>query len=167
MKTNTYKILFYTSLVCNIVLIALLFKPLPKQEQDLVNLFRDVKENQSAILPESKSNEIKHVSNQIIIKISQNWDVESMRFLFSAEVFNQIGEEKLLQILKMYSRLGSFKEHLLPESVETVPGHPNLMLYGTNVKFQNGVGYVRLVLEKIDNDWYLNRININSDVFLN
>jgi hypothetical protein len=61
MKTEKYKILFSLSLIVNIVLIALLFKPLPKEEQEMLKFFRDIKENESSVLPESKTNEVKLV----------------------------------------------------------------------------------------------------------
>lgn len=166
MITNRYKVLFFLSLIANLILIAILLKPLPKEEQEMLNVLRELKANQATILPEPKSNEIKQVSNQFIIKLSQNWDVETAKPLFSKEVLEKVGEEKLTEILNMFSILGKFREKSLPESVETVPNQPNLMIYGNNVKFEAGEAYVRLILEKVENNWYINRININSEIFL-
>ena len=167
MKTEKYKILFFLSLVVNILLIALLFKPLPEEEQEMLKFFRDMKKNESTILPESKTNEVKRVSGEILTKISESWDIETFKSYFSDEVINKTGEKKLVDILKMYRTLGKFKETLLPESIETVIGKPNLIIYGTNAKFESGNGYVTLILEKKDNNWRMNRINIKSEVFLN
>ena len=147
-------------------MIALLFKPLPIEEQKMIDFYRNMKENHSAILSEAKSNEIKHASNQIILKFADDWDLETVKPLFNPKVLSQIGEEKLSNILDLYSRLGDFEKQLLPASVETVPGQENMRLYGTNVKYEAGEAYVRLVLEKLDDGWYINNININSDVFL-
>ena len=164
---NKYKFLFFISLILNLILILLLLKPLPKEEQNVLDIYRNFIKDSSTVLPETKSNEIKHVSNIIIRKLSNSWDLETVKQLFNPNVLNKIGEEKTDNILKMYSKLGQFKEQLLPESVETVPGQNNIMLYATNVKFEAGNAYVRLVLEKIEGEWYINNININSEVFLN
>lgn len=167
MKTEKYKILFILSLIVNIVLIAFLLKPLPKEEQEMLSFFRDIKEHESSVLPESKTNEVKKVSNEIISKISEKWDAETFKLYLSEEVLNEIGEQKIVDILKMYRTLGRFKETMLPESIETVFDQPHLIIYGTNAKFESGNGYVTLILEEKGTDWFINKINIKSEVFLN
>ena len=155
------------SLICNIVFAVLIFKPLPEDEQHIINLYRETKKQDSNVNFEKYHNEVVHISNQIIIKISENWDLETTKSFFSKAVINEIGDEKLATILKLYSKLGKFKKQLLPETVESVPGKSNIMLYGTNVIFENGEGHISFILEKSENKWLLTRININSELFLN
>lgn len=166
MNTHKYKILLSISLICNFILLALLFKPLPQEEQEMINFYRDMKENHSSLLSEEKSDEIKYVANKIIRKFADNWEFKTVKPLFNPVVLNQIGEEKLINTLELYSRLERFQKQLLPESVGTVPGNKTMMRYSSNIKYEAGEAYVSLILEQLDDGWFINNININSEVFL-
>ena len=131
-----------------------------------MEFYRESRAQVNTEIEEEQIYEIEHVANVIIRNISENWDVATLRSYFPNDGVEQIKEKDLEKVLKLYSKLGKFREQLLPQSIERITNQDNVFLYTRRIQFEEDKALVRLFLRKSENSYKLIRININAEIFI-
>lgn len=97
-------------------------------------------------------------------EISKNWSPEVLIKHFSPDIVKDVGKGKIEQIVVLCKTLGEHKNNSM-FSITEYPMRPNSIIVSMQCDFEKGKGFVRLVLTKLNENWMIEGININSEVF--
>ncbi len=110
--------------------------------------------------------------NQIIPEISQ-WDPEKTRALIAPEVSATISEEKLTQVMGLFSRLGTLQEMAEPEfenlhlDQQTDIGKQTVVEYNIEAKYEHGDAVINLKLIDRGGSFEVYQFNVGSETLAN
>jgi len=164
-----YKKLFILSISLNIVLavivIVLMANKNSPEEEKMIKSFRAIQKSSNKKILIKKSDEITNASVKIMKEISNEWDPQILTKKFSPAILKKIGNKKIEQIALLYQILGKYKKHSM-FSITGYPMRPASIIVSMQCDFEKGKGLARLVLTKQNQNWMIEGININSEVFL-
>ena len=160
------KLALIISLILNMVFLGIILYPQPKQEKEMIKKFREIQKGLNKKIAIDDAEKTFQKSEDIMREISAGWKLETIKALFSKEVFKEIGDEKMTKILNVFKKLGKYKSICGTKKITNYPIKPDAKIVTMACAFENGKANVILVLVQKNGNWLIGGITINSDLFL-
>jgi len=109
---------------------------------------------------------------QQVIPEFSTWDPEIVKPLMAAEVLAEIPDQKFVQILAVFSKLGTLQSMGIPEfqkvhsQEKTDNGTQTVIVYDTETKYENGEALITLNLLQVGDSFEIFRFNLSSNTLV-
>ncbi|CAH7054693.1 conserved hypothetical protein [Vibrio chagasii] len=106
------------------------------------------------------------------VPLISTWEISQFEHLFSIEGRSALNSDEGRKIIEYLSKIGGLKSFDSPAFVKskssvTAGGESKeIAIFTVEAKFENGAGLFTFVLSKVDSAYKIDRINLNSNAFL-
>ncbi|EHK2884773.1 hypothetical protein J7H88_004436 [Vibrio parahaemolyticus] len=106
------------------------------------------------------------------VPLISTWEISEFEHLFSIEGRSALNSEEGQKVIVYLSKMGGLRSFESPvfikskSSVTTSGGSKEIAIFTVKAKFENGVGLFTFVLSKADSKYKIDRMNLNSNAFL-
>jgi hypothetical protein len=154
------------SLLLNIIFLGIILWPQPKLEKEMIKRLREIQKGQNKNIAIDDAEKTFQKSEDIMREISAGWKLETVKALFSKEVYKEIGDEKMTMVLNVFKKLGKYKSICGTRRISNYPIKPDTKVVTMACEFENGKANVILVIVQKNGNCLLGGITINSDLLL-
>ena len=106
------------------------------------------------------------------VPLISTWEISQFEHLFSIEGRSALNSDEGQKVIEYLSKIGGLKSFDSPtfvkskSSVATSGESKEIAIFTVEAKFENGAGLFTFVLSKVDSEYKIDRINLNSNAFL-